>query len=262
MRELRLLQVDAFADTVFHGNPAAVCPLDAWLPDEVMQGIALENNLSETAFFVPEGDGYRLRWFTPRTEVDLCGHATLASAFVLFTVLDGAADPLRFETRSGRLEVSRQGDLLVMDFPSTPPEPCPEPPAALIEALRVPPREVVFAADDYFAVYENEAAVRDLRPDFALIESLGSRGLAATAPGDDTDFVSRYFAPAVGINEDPVTGSIHTTLTPFWARRLGKERLHGRQISQRGGDLFLELRGDRVGIAGRAVLYLDGTIIV
>jgi PhzF family phenazine biosynthesis protein len=260
MKRLRLFQVDAFADEVFHGNPAAVCPLDRWLEDRQMQSIAEENNLAETAFFVPRGDAYDLRWFTPRFEVNLCGHATLASAFIIFNVLEQAQKIVRFETRSGTLEVARDGDRLVMDFPALPPRPCTDPPEALLAGLGMPPSEVLWAADDYFAVYDSEEAVRALRPNLQRLEELQSRGAVATGPSTEVDFVSRYFAPAYGIPEDPVTGSTHCTLVPFWAHRLGKTRLHARQVSKRGGDLFCEAGETRVSIAGRAVLYLEGYI--
>jgi PhzF family phenazine biosynthesis protein len=260
--DLRLFQVDAFADTVFRGNPAAVCPLEDWLDEQTMQAIAEENNLSETAFFVRSAGGYRLRWFTPRAEVDLCGHATLASAHILFTCLGFEGDALSFETRSGTLVVRRDGDLLVMDFPAAPPTICADPPAALLQGLGATPDEILRGGPDYFAVYADEAAVQALQPDFGVLVSLESRGVCVTAPGTESDFVSRYFAPSFGIDEDPVTGSTHTTLVPYWAKRLGKSRLHARQISRRGGDLYCEDRGERVSIAGRATLYLEGRIRV
>lgn len=225
-----------------------------------MQSIAEENNLAETAFFVPRDNGYDLRWFTPRFEVDLCGHATLASAFIIFTQLERAQETVRFETRSGTLEVARDGDRLVMDFPARPPHPCTDPPEALLAGLGLPPREVLWAADDYFAVYDSEEEVRAIQPDLARLEQLQSRGAVVTGPSTEVDFVSRYFAPAYGIPEDPVTGSTHCTLVPYWAERLGQTRLHARQVSKRGGDLFCELRDTRVSIAGRAVLYLEGYI--
>jgi predicted PhzF superfamily epimerase YddE/YHI9 len=257
---LPIYQVDAFASGVFRGNPAAVCPLESWLADGVMQAIAAENNLSETAFFVPARDGYDLRWFTPTLEVDLCGHATLASAHIVFDRLDEAARTVRFHTRSGALEVARGGDLLVLDFPALPAEPC-EPPAALLEGLGARPREVR-RATNYLAVFDTEDAVRALAPDMARLLRLAPHAVIATAPGADVDFVSRFFAPAHGVPEDPVTGSAHCTLTPYWAGRLGKERLHARQVSARGGDLWCTDRGARVAIAGRAVLYMEGTIYV
>jgi PhzF family phenazine biosynthesis protein len=255
-----LYQVDAFSDRPFAGNPAAICPLEAWLPDNVMQAIAAENNLSETAFFVAEGGGYRLRWFTPATEVELCGHATLASADVIFRFLRPELREIRFETQqAGPLTVTRDGDLLALDFPSRPPGPCVAP-EALGPALGRPPAAVL-AARDYLAVYETPEDIAALTPDFAAIATLDRFAVIVTAPGrGDVDFVSRFFAPARGVNEDPVTGSAHCTLIPYWADRLGKTRLQARQLSKRGGALTCALRGDRVTIAGRAALYLTGTI--
>ncbi len=263
--KLPIYQIDAFASEVFRGNPAAVCPLERWLPEATMQSIAAENNLAETAFFVPRpGDAlagsYDLRWFTPEAEVDLCGHATLASAFVVFTTLDRALESATFHTRSGALVVRRDGEALVMDFPSRPPLAC-EPPAGLVEALGVAPREV-WKARDLMAVYESEAAVRALAPDFGAVRALGVFGVIVTAPGREVDFVSRFFAPLMGVPEDPATGSSHCTLTPYWSKRLGKTRLRARQVSARGGELECEDLGERVSIAGRAVKYLEGTIDV
>lgn len=258
MTTIPIFQIDAFSETVFGGNPAAICPLEAWLPDERMQAIAAENNLSETAFFVPNADGYDLRWFTPTTEVELCGHATLASAYLIFSRLDPAAASVRFSTRSGVLEVSRDGDLLVMDFPSLAAQPEDAPPE-LPEGLGMAPDEVL-RATNYLAVFEKEAHVASLAPNMERLAELYPYGVIATAPGETVDFISRYFAPAHGVPEDPVTGSAHCTLVPYWARRLDKPKLHARQISARGGELFCQDRGDRVSIAGRAVLYLEGTL--
>jgi PhzF family phenazine biosynthesis protein len=257
-----LYQIDAFADGPFTGNPAAVCPLEEWLPDDVMQAIAAENNLSETAFFVPEGDGYRLRWFTPTTEVDLCGHATLASALVVFRWLMPQRSEVTFQTQqAGPLTVSRDGDLLALDFPARPPSPCAMP-DGLAAALGRPPAAVL-AARDYLAVYETADDIRALTPDFAAIARLDRFAVIATAPGTGgIDFVSRFFAPARGVDEDPVTGSAHCTLIPYWAGRLGKMRLEARQLSRRGGALTCALQGDRVTIAGHAVLYLEGRITI
>jgi PhzF family phenazine biosynthesis protein len=257
-----LYQIDAFAEGPFSGNPAAVCPLEAWLPDVVMQQVAAENNLSETAFFVPEGDGYRLRWFTPTTEVDLCGHATLASAFVVFRWLKPDCSEVTFATQqAGPLTVSRDGELLALDFPARPPAPCPMPPG-LDRALGRPPTAVL-AARDYLAVYETADQIAALTPDFAAIAALDRFAVIATAPGTGgVDFVSRFFAPARGVDEDPVTGSAHCTLIPYWAERLGKSRLQARQLSRRGGALSCAMRGDRVTIAGRALLYLEGIIAI
>jgi PhzF family phenazine biosynthesis protein len=257
---LPIYQIDAFAPRVFGGNPAAIVPLDSWLPDNVMQAIAAENNLAETAFFVAEGENYGLRWFTPTVEVDLCGHATLASAHLIFSKLSPGREEVHFMTRSGKLSVTRQGDLLALDFPARPPEPCPTPPG-LEDALGKAPAAVL-AARDYFFVYERESDVRDLKPDMSKVAALDRFAVIVTAPGTDCDFVSRFFAPAQGIPEDPVTGSAHCTLVPYWAKRLGKSKLTARQISVRGGELFCEDRGARVIIAGKAVLYLEGAIFV
>src|SRR5207248_2502209 len=248
---LPLYQIDAFAEGPFTGNPAAVCPLEEWLPDDVMQAIAAENNLSETAFFVSEAEGYHPRWFTPTTEVDLCGHATLASAFVVFRWLKPQHSEVIFTTQqAGPLSVTRDGELLALDFPARPPEPCPLPPR-LDRALGRPP-VAVLAARDYLAVYETVDDIRALTPDFAAIAALDRFAVIATAPGSGgIDFVSRFFAPARGVDEDPVTGSAHCTLIPYWAERLGKCRLEARQLSRRGGALSCAMRGDRVTIAGR-----------
>lgn len=261
--KLKQFQVDAFARRVFEGNPAAVCPLDAWLPDATLQAIALENNLSETAFFVPAGPGFHLRWFTPVAEVDLCGHATLATAHVLFEELGYKGQAIEFMTRSGRLVVERRDGMLVMDFPAQPPVPCAAP-AALLEGLGASPVEVL-AADDYVVVFEDEAIVRTLAPDMAKLSTLALRGVCITAPaapGSEIDFVSRFFAPRYGIPEDPVTGSAHCELAPYWAGRLGKLRLAAYQASARGGDVLCEVRGDRVILAGRAVTFMAGEIAI
>jgi PhzF family phenazine biosynthesis protein len=253
-----LYQVDAFAGRVFAGNPAAVCPLESWLPDVTMQAIASENNLAMTAFFVGGSGRYDLRWFTPLAEVDLCGHATLATALIVFQNLEPSLAEVHFETKSGTLAVARDGERLALDFPSRPPEPCPEPPG-LFDALGAAPRELL-KSRDYMAVFESEVDVRSLRPEMERLRRIECFGVIATAPGREVDFVSRFFAPAIGIPEDPVTGSAHCTLTPYWSRRLGKTRLGARQLSARGGELACEQRGERVRIAGRAVLYLEGTI--
>ncbi|MGA8599695.1 MAG: PhzF family phenazine biosynthesis protein [Bryobacteraceae bacterium] len=253
-------QVDAFTDSVFKGNPAAICPLDGWLPDETMQSIAAENNLSETAFFVRNGWGYKLRWFTPAVEVDLCGHATLASAFVLFNLLGEKQDRIVFETKSGTLTVTRRGDLLALNFPSRPPVPV-EPCSGLFDALGLKPTTIL-AARDYLAVYGSEDELRSLDPNMEGLRRIDKFAVIATAPGNKCDFVSRFFAPAKGVPEDPVTGSAHCTLIPYWAGRLGKNQLQARQISRRGGELFCELRGDRVEMAGRGALFLKGEILL
>lgn len=258
--EIPLYQVDAFTDRLFGGNPAAVCALTAWLPDNVLQQIAAENNLAETAFLVPGGDGYHLRWFTPTMEVDLCGHATLAAAWVVFRWLAPRRTSVPFATRSGMLTVDQQGDKLVLDFPARPPSPC-TPPAALLKGLQRPPR-AVFRSRDYLAVYDNEEEVRALAVDMSHLARLDSLGVIVTAPGRQVDFVSRFFAPQAGIPEDPVTGSAHCTLAPYWVQRLGRHDLHARQLSPRGGELWCRLVGQRVLIAGRAVPYLKGSILL
>ena len=254
-----LYQVDAFSGRLFGGNPAAVCPLDEWLDDRTMQAIAAENNLSETAFFIDRRDHYELRWFTPVMEVDLAGHPTLATAYVILHLLSPDRRSVRFETKSGPLVVEREGELLAMDFPALPPAPCEAPPD-LITALALAPVEVLAAARDYFVVYESEGDIRRLDPDLGLIKGLDRLGLIVTAPGVEADFVSRFFAPKAGIAEDPVTGSAHCTLIPYWAERLGKSELEARQHSRRGGELFCTHRGERVKIAGRCALYLVGAI--
>ena len=264
--QIDMFQVDAFTGKRFSGNPAAVCPLETWLDDGMLQAIAAENNLSETAFFVRDGDGYHLRWMTPTTEVDLCGHATLASAFVLWDRLGSEADTLRFRTRSGELTVRRRDDLMVMSFPVLAPVPA-DPPAALVDGIRRKPIEVLYAGEsrasgNFVAVFDSESEVRAIEPDFARLGAIENAGVIVTAHGKTADFVSRYFAVPYGIDEDPVTGSIHCTLTPYWAKRTGKDRLHALQVSRRGGELFCALAGDRVEIAGRAVLYLEGRIHV
>jgi len=255
-----IYQVDAFTTRLFGGNPAAVCPLETWPEDRILQSIAAENNLSETAFFVPRGDRFHLRWFTPAAEVDLCGHATLGTAFVIFRYLKPELQSACFDTLSGELVVKREGERLAMDFPSRPPAPCNEGMDAMAAALGSRPREL-WAARDYMALFDSEEQVRSLEPDFKALAKLG-RMTIVTAPGREVDFVSRFFAPGHGIDEDPVTGSAHTTLIPYWAGRLGKASLHAWQVSRRGGDLYCELQGERVKIAGSAVPYLEGWIEV
>jgi PhzF family phenazine biosynthesis protein len=259
--KLPLYQVDAFTSRVFAGNPAAVVPLEGWLDDGTLQAIAAENNLSETAYIVGGRGRYHIRWMTPTTEVDLCGHATLASAWVVLNVLEPGKDIVTFDSKSGPLVVTREGDLLALDFPSRSPEPATEALPALAAALGRAPREA-WAARDYMAVFDSAVEVQALRPDMARVAALDHFALIVTAPGQGVDFVSRFFAPAQGVPEDPVTGSAHCTLVPYWARRLGKARLTARQISPRGGELECEDRGERVRIAGRAVKFLEGMIEV
>lgn len=256
--KIKLYQVDAFASRVFSGNPAAVCPLQSWLSDALMQAIAAENNLSETAFFVPSQTGFQLRWFTPVREVDLCGHATLAAAHVIFEALRYAGSTIIFETRSGELRVHKHGPELTMDFPASPPAPCAIP-EIIGRALGRQPREVL-VAEDYLAVFDTQAEVLAIAPDFALLSRLDLRGVIVTARGDEVDFVSRFFAPKYGINEDPVTGSAHCILTPYWAQRLGRNSMRARQISQRGGDIDCELKNGRVLLSGVAVTFMEGEI--
>ena len=258
-----LYQIDAFTGRVFAGNPAAVCPLDAWPDDSVLQAIAAENNLSETAFFAAAGEGFDLRWFTPLTEVALCGHATLASAYVVFTMLEPSRTaPVAFSTRkSGALTVARDGERLSMDFPAVAAAPCATPPALTL-ALGRAPAETHAAPRDYLAVYEDEAAVRALEPDMAALAALDRDAVIVTAPGEEADFVSRFFAPRLGVAEDPVTGSAHCTLTPYWAARLGKTEMRAFQVSKRGGELGCTLAGTRVHLSGHCALYLEGTITV
>jgi PhzF family phenazine biosynthesis protein len=260
-------QVDAFTDRLFGGNPAGVCPLDEWLDEEIMQNIAAENNLAETAFYVKQGDGFDIRWFTPAIEIDLCGHATLASGHVIFNHSDYPGEVIRFRSlKSGELNVSKSGDLLTLDFPASRPEPLGGIPGELAGALGLEPTKL-HKSRDLLALYDTEEEILSLRPDFVwlsrVLTDLGCLGLIATAPGNRSDFVSRFFAPPAGIDEDPVTGSAHTTLIPFWAERLNKKKLHAFQLSQRGGELFCELSGDtddRVLIGGKAVTYLKGEI--
>ncbi len=263
MQKLSIYQVDAFSARRFGGNPAAVVPLQEWLPDQHLQAIAAENNLAETAYFIPQGEDYHLRWFTPQLEIDLCGHATLASAHVLYQHLGYARATLRFHTRSGWLTVDRQGDWLEMDFPSRPPEDQPQDTERVSAALQLAVSPLyVGKSRDYLVELADEAAVRALKPDLRLLAQLDCIGVIATAPGDQVDFVSRFFAPQAGVPEDPVTGSAHSTLVPYWANRLGKKELLAQQVSPRHGELRCQLLGERVKIAGQAVTYLTGQIFV
>jgi predicted PhzF superfamily epimerase YddE/YHI9 len=252
--------IDAFTSSPFAGNPAGVCPLESWLPDTTLQKIAAENNLSETAFFVPSGDHFDLRWFTPAIEMDLCGHATLASGYVLTHYLGYTGKIIHFESKSGTLLVERQGDILTLDFPSRPGEKQAIP-GALVKGLGAQPSEV-YLARDYLAVFPSQADIMAIQPDQAQLALLDCLGIIVTAPGDGVDFVSRFFAPRAGVPEDPVTGSSHCTLIPYWAKRLGKTKLTARQLSARGGELFCSLVGERVKIGGQAVTYLRGELEV
>ncbi len=256
--KLPYYEVSAFTANPFGGNPAGVCALDAWLPDSVLQKIAANNNLAETAFTMPRGNDFELRWFTPTIEMDLCGHATLAAAFVLFNEQKLDSKEVRFHTRSGLLTVSRDKELLTLELPARPAIPCIAS-EVLISGLGAPPKEVL-KTRDYLAVFASEADVRALKPDFASLKTLDCLGIIATAPGSDCDFVSRFFAPRAGVDEDPVTGSAHCTLIPFWAERFGETKMFARQVSKRGGELYCKLVGERVRVGGKAVLYLKGEI--
>jgi PhzF family phenazine biosynthesis protein len=260
-QRIPMYQVDAFAGHVFSGNPAAICPLENWLPDSQMQAIAGENNLAETAFFVRNGAGYKLRWFTPLVEVELCGHATLASAFVILNDLTPGEPSVSFDTKSGVLTVTREGDLYSLDFPSRPPEACDNVYPGLVPALGGKP-VTVLSARDYLVVYGSEDELRALRPDMSALMKVDRFAVIATAPGREADFVSRFFAPAKGVPEDPVTGSAHCTLIPYWSKRLGKQKLHAYQVSPRGGELWCEDRGARVTISGKAVRFFEGAIFL
>ena len=256
-----IYQVDAFTENLFGGNPAAICPLDEWLPAPQLQKIAAENNLAETAFFIPVGNDFELRWFTPEVEIDLCGHATLATAHVLFTILGYERAVIHFHTlKAGTLSVHRNGDKYILDFPSRIPD-ATEIPPGLVEAIGGNPVEVL-RSRDYFLVYKSESEVVSLEPDFFALAKIDSIGFIATAPGDNCDFVSRFFAPSAGINEDPVTGSAHCNLIPYWANRLGKENMHAFQVSARRGELWCQHKGDRVLMSGKAVTYLKGEIFL
>ncbi len=262
VRKQRMYQIDAFSDTVFGGNPAAVCILENQLNDELMQNIAAENNLAETAFVVQRNSDYEIRWFTPTTEVALCGHATLASAYVLFTYFEHPSDTISFYSpHSGDLSVSKNKDFLTLDFPKdqlTKVNPVKE----VLEAFDRDPLEMYKGKTDYLLLFENQDDIELSNPNLHLLKNSNARGIIITAPGKDVDFVSRFFAPGSGVDEDPVTGSAHTTLTPFWSEKLGKKKLTARQLSRRKGELYCELVGERVKITGKAVTYLIGDIYI
>lgn len=259
MASLKIFQVDAFSNKIFGGNPAAICPLNEWLPADLMQNIALENNLSETAFFVPKNDQFELRWFTPTIEVDLCGHATLASAHVIFSNGYSNDEITFFSPRSGILKVKKNGDLYTMNFPSDVFEKV-STPTQIIEGLNIQPIEVFKGKTDYMVVVENQSVVENLKPDFKLIAELDARGIIVTAKGDTVDFVSRCFFPQAGVDEDPTTGSAHTSMTPYWAKQLNKNQMNAIQLSTRKGHLQCNYLGDRVEISGHAKTYLKGEI--
>jgi len=258
---LNLYQVDAFTSTIFGGNPAAVCLLDTWLDDSIMQQIAQENNLAETAFVVSEGDGYAIRWFTPEIEVALCGHATLAAAFVIFDQKPGSFNTVRFNSvQSGPLQVEKSASgLLTLDFPADVITQI-EHDTAITEAIGLIPKQTFKGKTDYLLIYGSQENIEQIRPNFHLLHQLNCRGVIVSAPGDKVDFVSRFFAPQCGVPEDPVTGSAHTTLIPFWSKKLGKVKMKAQQLSKRGGDLGCEYLGDRVKISGDAVLYMKAEI--
>ncbi len=259
LMQLPLFQVDAFTAQLFAGNPAAICPLEHWLPDELMQKIAMENNLSETAFFVKEGFAWHIRWFTPAVEVRLCGHATLASAHVLFNHLGVTEEAIHFHSKSGHLEVSRNGNLLILDFPSDIYLEV-DLPEGLAEAIGKVPDETWLGKSDYLLIYREKQDILSIRPDFNKLRELPVRGIIVSAPGVEEDFVSRFFAPAVGVDEDPVTGSAHTTLIPYWSKRLNKNRMKAVQWSARKGTIHCEYLGDRVLIGGECTTYMTGMI--
>lgn len=259
--KLNLFQVDAFTDHLFGGNPAAVCPLEEWLPDKTLQNIAMENNLAETAFFVKKNDLFAIRWFTPLVEVDLCGHATLASAHVIFHHLDWDRPSISFMSRSGMLVVTRKGDMITLNFPSDDIHPA-DPPEGLLASLNVTPLETFAGKTDLMLILDSQKAVELIEPDFGLMKRSGGRGVIVTARGEEVDFVSRFFAPQVGVDEDPVTGSAHTTLAPYWSIKLRKSDLTAIQLSRRKGRLWCRYLGDRVEITGKAITYLTGQIVI
>jgi len=258
--KLTVYQIDAFTDKVFGGNPAAVIPLEHWLDEALMQKIAAEHNLAETVFFVPQEVGFHIRWFTPELEIDLCGHATLATAYVLFNCLDYPKQKIVFYSKSGPLYVNREEDIISMDFPSWIPERVSEYPEELLRGLGITQHSGVYKHRDYIVELETEKEVLSIQPDFSLLNKIDVIGVIVTAPGTRCDFVSRFFAPNCGVPEDPVTGSAHAQLVPFWSEKLNKKNLHARQLSTRGGEIWCTLKGDRVIMKGKAVFYMKGEI--
>ena len=258
---LSLFKVDAFTDTLFKGNPAAVCPLEKWLPAETMQLIASENNLSETAFFIQEANNYNIRWFTPSVEVDLCGHATVATVHVLKKHLNSSENKFNFKSRSGDISVDVKDDLYILNFPSDQIDKV-KVPVEFVEGLGAIPTETFKGKTDYLLVFDSEDQIKQFQPDWHLIKQVNARGVCVTTKGNNCDFVSRFFAPQCGINEDPVTGSAHTTLIPYWAKKLNKTELFAKQVSERGGTLYCKNLGERVEIGGKAITYLEGTITI
>ncbi|HSM48901.1 MAG TPA: PhzF family phenazine biosynthesis protein [Draconibacterium sp.] len=259
--KFKIYQIDAFAENIFQGNPAAVVPLESWLPEKLMQQIAFENNLSETAFFVPEKEGFHIRWFTPVAEVNLCGHATLATAHVIFSHLKSSENEICFNSRSGSLKVKIENNLIVLDFPALPATHF-EIPEEVAKAFHIQPVDCFKGRDDFMLVFENEEQVKQLKPDFQQLVLAKTRGVICTSTSAKYDFVSRFFAPAVGVNEDPVTGSAHTMLIPYWSEKLGRKELIAKQISARGGILHCKNLGERVAIGGKAVTFLIGEIVI
>jgi len=257
---IKIYQIDAFASHAFEGNPAAVCPLDSWLPDATLQSIAAENNLSETAFFVNINNVFHIRWFTPVSEVNLCGHATLASARVIFDELNYVLPQITFSSKNGELRVSKEDNQLIMDFPAQHPVKC-EAPLALKEAFHHASFQC-FKHDDYFLIFSSESDIRNASPDMQLLQKVDLRGVCISAAGDSYDFVSRFFAPKYGIDEDPVTGSSFTQLIPYWSKRLKKKELQAKQVSERGGEVRCKDMGERVIIGGKTVKYLSGTLFI
>ncbi len=258
--KIPIYQIDTFTGNLFSGNPAAVCPLEKWLDESILQSIAAENNQSETAFFVKESNAYRIRWFTPVCEVDLCGHATLASAYVYFRYTNSESETIKFLSRSGELNVTKNADLLSLNLPSKNPKSS-KLSQDIIDAVNIEPIEV-FKSDDYILIYDNQDQIIQLDPIMEKLKDIDLRGVIVSAPGISCDFVSRFFAPKFGINEDPVTGSAHCSLVPYWSDKLGKNTLHAIQLSKRGGELFCEMKGDRVIISGKVVEYMNGQIIL
>jgi PhzF family phenazine biosynthesis protein len=257
-----IYQVDAFTDEIFKGNPAAVCPLDSWLRDDILQKIAMENNLSETAFYLREGEDYSIRWFTPTVEVDLCGHATLAAAFIMFNYEKHEGTLIRFKSlRSGELTVTKSGELLTLNFPADITSEASEN-KTIGECFNIKPKQIFRGKTDYMLIFSTETEIKQLIPNLGQIKALDCRGVIVTAPGENVDFVSRFFGPQSGVDEDPVTGSAHTTLTPYWSQRLGKKSLAAVQLSARKGFLNCKINGDRVEISGKCRLYLKGEIYI
>jgi PhzF family phenazine biosynthesis protein len=257
--KLKLYQVDAFAEKLFMGNPAAVCPLESWLPNELLQKIAMENNLSETAFFVKENDAYHIRWFTPLIEVDLCGHATLASSHVIFEFLNYKENTIHFSSKSGDLFVRKENEYLILNFPTDKILKI-ETPALLVEGIGIAPLETYKGISDYMLLYKNQEQIEKINPDFKILSQTGTRGIIVTSKGNECDFVSRFFGPGVGIDEDPVTGSAHTTLIPYWQKVLGKNEMTALQLSKRKGYLICKYLGERVEIGGKVKTFLIGEI--